>query len=384
MPELTQKQFHSIVGRNQGPELLDTIAFAALGQPFMHQNVNLNRPLASFDLVWKGRIVIGVAPYTVVSAEAPVNILQEMILRGTHTTYNSQTPIDMTGAMAFVWPRLFGLRGSSCYINGVRQPDPNVPYQQVGATFGNVGTYDVEIHYNIPVTPMMPFSSKLALIPFLYYQKDWRDTLMFQFKFGDLSSFGTPGGGTTVTFSGFGSGAGTPQLFVMANYEILGPIEGMVASALVIRNSNVLTTPMQTSGNNQLIQLLQKLQTANILLKTGSILAGTSAGVQVFQTLSDTILEQTQIIVDTKPVRNNSLNAAQKEYAGFSYRTIMPQGFLNFPFTEGGSPLTRYRGDLLSGGAQFKIVSNVLTSGAQQAAEVVQEEYIGDPDIVAG
>lgn len=379
---LTPKQFHSIALRNQGPELLDTIQFTALGQPFMHQNVNLNRPLASFDIVWRGRVVIAGANYTVISAEAPMNIIQEMILKGTHTRYNAQTPIDLTGAMAFAWPRLFGLRGSVCYINGVRQPFPDAPYQQVGGTFGNIGTYDIEIHYNIPVGPFMPFSSKGSLIPFMYYQADWRDTLMWQFKFGDQTSFGTPAGATTVTFSGFGSGAGSPQVFVEANYEILGPLEKMVSSALVIRNSQVLTNPITTTGNNQLIQLLQKLQTANVVLKAGSILAGTSAGVQVFSTLSDLILDQTQIIVDTKPVRNVTNNFAQKEYAGLCYRTIMPQGFLNFPFTEGGSPLTRYRADLLSGGAQFKIVSSILSTGAQQALETVQEEFIGDPDIV--
>ena len=369
----------SLLGRNQGPELFFQQTFSTLQSPIIPKNINLNRPMERIHIVWRGRVTIGVANYTAVAAEAPATIIQRIVLRGTHTRFGSLTPIDMTGATAFSWVRMFRQRSNSLLINGVRQPEPNVPYQQVGATFGNVGTYDLEIHYSIPLVPVLGTNSKISTVPFLYMNQDWNDTLQLQLFFGDQTSFGTPNAGTTVAFSAFGSGAGSPLVSIFTNYEILGPLAPTISPAVVLRSSQTVTAPVAAASNNQRLVLLQKQKTTNIMVKSGTLLANSSAGVSVFGALSDVLLEQTQIIVDNKPVRNNFNNFAEKEYAGFAFNTVLPQGYLNFTFVESMQPLTYYRGDLLAGGSTFELDTNVLTTNAANAVEIIQEQVIGDP-----
>jgi hypothetical protein len=376
---LSVRSLASILGRNQGPELFFQQSFNTLQSPIIPKNISLNRPMDRIHLVWRGRVVIAGANYTAVAAEAPMTIMQRIRLTGTHTRLGALTPLDLTGAMAFCWARMFRQRTSSCYINGVRQPEPNVPFAQVGATFGNIGTYDLEIHYDIPLVPVLPVGAKLTGVPFMFFQQDWQDTLQLQLFFGDATSFGTPAGGTTVTFSAYGSGAGNPLVSIFTNYEILGPLANSVSAAAVIRSSQTVTAPVSAIANNVRLQLLQKQKTLNIVFKTGILLAGSSPGVQVFGSLNDTMLEMTQPVVDNKPIRNNFNNFAAKEYVGFAFDTVMPQGYGNFTFVDSINPLTYYRADLLAGGSTFELDSNVTSNTAGQAVEIVQEQVFGSP-----
>jgi hypothetical protein len=149
----------------------------------------------------------------------------------------------------------------------------------------------------------------------------------------------------------------------------------------VIRNTQNVPQSQITSAASTLqrLQLLQKQKTTNILLKSGALAAGTSAGVSVYSTLSDLIFQQTQVIVDNKPVKNNFLNAAFKEYSGYAFDARQPQGYLAFPFIDSMNPLTAYPADQLAGGSVFELDSQVLTGGATNFAEVIQEMYLGVP-----
>lgn len=380
----TARDLASILGRNQGPELFFQQAFTADQSPIIPKNINVNRPLERLHIVWRGRVVIAGGNYTAVAAEAPQTILQRIRLTGTHQRFGSLTPVDMTGATAFALGRMTRFRGSSLYINGIRQNELGVPLSQAGATFGNNGTYDLEIHYVIPMGPILSVSSKIATVPFLWMNADWGDTLQLQLFFGDNTSFGTPAAGTTTTFTAFGSGAGSPLVTIFTNYEILGPLASSISPAVVIRSEQSQTAPVAANGNAVRIQLLQKQKTTNIFVKTGTILAGTAAGISVFGSLSDAILDMTQPVVDNKPIRNNFNNFAMKEYVGYAFDTVMPQGYLNFTFLDAQNPLTYYRGDLLAGGSTFELDSNVIGGGAGVTANVLQEQVIGDPGSMAG
>ena len=376
---LTARNIGSLLGRNQGPELFFQQQFLALQSPVIPKNINLNRPMERLHIIWKGHVSITGANYDAIAAEAPQTIIQRIRLTGTHKVFNALVPFDMSGATTFTWTRMFRQRSCSLYINGVRQPEPNVPFFQVGPTFGNIGEYDLEIHYDIPLTPILPPSSKLGGVPFLFMEGDWADTLQLQLFFGDQTSFGTPDAGTIVKFSAFGSMEGTPLVTILANYEILGPLAGQIQGAVVIRNEQVNIAPVAAAGQNLQLQLLQKQKTLNVLVKSGILLTASSAGVSVFASLTDALLEQTQIQVDNKPVKNNFLNAAAKEYGGYAFDTILPEGYLNFPFDDSTNPLTYYRGDLVAGGSTFNIVTQVLASAANQAVTVVQEQVYGTP-----
>jgi hypothetical protein len=379
--EYTSAQLAQILGRNQGSELFFQQPFVALTSPFINKPMNVTRPWQALHMIWRGRVTIGVANFAVVAAEAPQTILQRVRLTGAHRVFGSVVPIDMTGATMFAWTRLFRLRSPSLIINGVRQPDPNVPFGQIGSTFGNVGTYDLEIHYYLPLVPILSEGSKLASIPYMYMGADWGDSLQLQLFMGDGTSFGTLGVGTTVGFTAFGSGAGTPTITVNQIFEILGPLSKNIIPGLVVRSSQNIVAGMGAAGNTLQIALLQKKKTLNIMLKTGLLLAGTSAGVQVFSTLLDNMLEMTQPTVDNKPIRNNSNNFAAKEHGGYVFGTVLPQGYLNFPFDDSMSPLTAYRGDLIDGASTFQLQTNVLTTNAAQDVEILQEQVLGEASI---
>jgi hypothetical protein len=378
---LTVRQVASLLGRNQGPEFFFQQSWTALGQVVIPKAVNLNRPLERIHMVWQGRIVIGTGNMTTVGAESVQGLIQNIKLNGTHAAFKALTPINLSGQTAFAWPKLFRPRGGSIYINAALQDNLGIPAGfSTAAIFGNTGTYDVEIHYDIPLIPVLPAAAKIAAVPFLYQQKDWGDTLQIQLAFADATTLGTAG--TAVfTFSAFGSGAGTPQVFLFTNYEILGALAESVQSAVVIRNAQAVPggTITATSSTLQRLQLLQKQKTTNVLLKSGLSQPATSAGVSAYITLSDGIFQQTQIIVDNKPVRNNFLNAAYKEYAGYSFDARLPQGYLPFSFIDSMNPLTAYPADQLAGGSVFELDSQIATAGATNTAEIVQEQYLGNP-----
>lgn len=381
---LTVRQVASLLGRNQGPEFFFQQPWTALNNVVIPKAINLNRPLERVHMVWQGRIAITVANMSPVYVESVQNMIQTFKLTGTHAAFKALTPINLTGADAFAWPKLFRPRGSSIYVNGARSENLDIPAGFPAAT-GFLGTtagspYDTEVHYDIPLVPVLPSATKVSVVPFLYQQKDWGDTLQIFLTFADNTALGTVGTSVT-TFTAFGSASGTPQLFLMTNYEILGALAESISSAVVIRNTQNIPQANITSASATLsrLQLLQKQKTTNVLVKSGALAAGTSAGVTVYSTLSDLIFQQTQIIVDNKPIRNNFLNAAYKEYAGYSFDARLPQGYLPFSFIDSMNPLTAYPADQLAGGSTFEIDSQVLTGGATNFAEIIQEQYLGVP-----
>lgn len=381
---LTVRQVASLLGRNQGPEFFFQQPWTALNNVVIPKAINLNRPLERVMLDWQGRIAVGTANISPVFPESIQNLIQTFKLTGTHAAFKAITPINLTGADAFAWPKLFKPRGNTTYVNSARCDNLDIPAGFPTGT-GFLGTtagspYDTEVIWSIPLTPVLPVAAKVSLVPFLYQQKDWGDTLQIFLTFADATALGTLGT-AVVTFSAFGSGTGTPQLYLFTNYEILGALAESISSAVVVRNTQNVPQSQITSAASTLqrLQLLQKQKTTNILLKSGLLASGTSAGVSVYSALADNIFQQTQVIVDNKPVRNNFLNSAYKEYAGYSFDARLPQGYFPFSFIDSMNPLTAYPADQLAGGSVYELDSQVLTGNAANFAEVIQEMYLGVP-----
>jgi hypothetical protein len=377
------------LGRNQGPEFFTSVTHTsgAVNTVLIPKNLSLNRPLEAILVRWTGRVVVGVANYTTVAAEAPSTIINQIKINGTFKG-TALTPIQLSGATAYAWARMFGLRGSSTYItNGgvtTRVADPTVPYSMAGATFGNTGTYDIDVWYMIPTWPIVPQSNRArASVPYYWLPKDWADSLQITLGLGDKTSFGTPAGGTTVTFSAFGGGTGDPSVQVFTRYAILGTLRDGFRSACVIRNEQTITSGVTGVASNLRLTPLQKQKTTNILLKSGVNLTGVSSGVQVFSTLNDTTFDRTLIVVDNKFIRNNQTNLAAKESVGFQYNTIEPQGYLPFTFIDSGTPRTAFRADLptvVGAGSSFELDTDIIAANANTQANVVQEMIFADVD----
>lgn len=397
MPPLSPRDVASVVGRVQAPELFATIPFAPGESPYIQRTFNLTRPCESLHFVLRFRATFVNASQTINAAEAPQSILQRLRITGTHRVWSQLTPVDLTGATMFAWNRLFQNRGNSVYMstNGgavQRLPDLSTPIQTLvpGVTFGKQNdTYDIEIHWDLPVGPMFPPSVKGPGIPFLWYPQDWADTIQIQAFFGDASSFGSirADGGATgdVEFTAYGSNSGSGTFSVYASYEILSSVADAVQSAVIVRSTQQVTSQVSAIATFTQLQQLQKQKTLNVILKAGQYFTtGLLPGVQVFEVLSDTLLARTQIVVDNKPIRNNQDNMGQKEYMARQFSSMIPQGYLGFTFDESLIPLTYFRGDNLPGGSNFALMSDITETDSANAVEFVQEQVFGEPAVNFG
>lgn len=375
--------FAAYLGRNQGPELFHVQAVTPNTQTLIPKVLSISRPLEAILIRWTGRVAITVNNYDAVSAEGPQTILNRIRIFGTYKGV-SLTPIDITGATAFVWPRLFQNRGNTMTIGGVRQAEPGQPFNQIPLNFGNIGVYDLDIWYLVPTWPMVALATRAQnIVPYCWQPRDWNDSLQVQINTGDATSLGTPNAASVTTFSAYGVGTGTPSIRIYTRYLTLGPLRTGFRSACVVRNENTITAGLTAAANNVRLAVLTKQKTTSLVIKTGRLLAGTTAGISVFSDLRDGLLDITQILNDNRPVRNNQDNLTFKEHAGMQFDTVLPEGYLTMPFVDSQSPRTAYRGDLpqvVAPGASFELVSNIIESNAASAVNLVQEQIVADAD----
>lgn len=376
----------SVLGRDTAPELFfqQNVALTAAGGALrvnLPRTLNLNRPVADIFLSLRGRINVTVANYAAVAPEAMQNLLQNIQIQGIHKDYGNLTPINMSGATAFMWPAMFGARGSgTSLINGVYAPFP-AARPMVSNFAGTIGTYDFITIWRLPVVPLLGQgnSAKRQQTNFLWTADDWADSLQTQLTFGDASALGDPTG-ATVTFTGFGSASGSPIMALHLNYSLLSQFAGLVRSGVVVRTEQP-TAQQQTALTTQaVLQTLQKQITPNLLIKTGTIqTTGLTGGISTLATLSDFQLDRTQVIVDNKPVRNNQDNIVSKAFTEAYWGSCVPEGYFLFTFDEGQSALLSYRGDGLAGGSQFQVQSDVIAASANNRQTYIQEMIYGGP-----
>jgi hypothetical protein len=337
----------------------------------------LSRPAESIVITLALRVTVANNAMTAVFPEAPQTLLQQVQLNGTHRDFGALTPWQVSGATVFALPLWFQQTGNDLLINGVLAARPGRPF--VSPFTGLVGTHDMLITWNLPLGPIMGIgqSTKRDLASFLYHGEDWGDTLRMQLLFGDASALGTPNAPGDVVLSGPG-GVGNPLVSIGINYSILGPFANALDNGIVVRNEQTFTQ-FVTAGVRQRIGQLQKQITSNVVTKTGTAAAGLTAGVTAFGALVDTQFDQTQVIVDNKPVKFNQNNPMMKSYVDRMFACVTPEGYLNLTFVDGQNPSLAYRGDQISGAAAFELRSDILTSGATQVQTMLQEMIWGGP-----
>lgn len=376
----------SILGRFTGPELFfsQNVALTAAGGPLrvnLPRTLNLNRPVADVFISLRGRINVTVGPYTSVGPEAMQNLLQNIQIQGIHKDFGNITPIQMSGATAFLWPSMFQPRGNgTSLINGVYQAFP-AGRPMVSNFTGAVGTYDFVTIWRLPVGPWLGQGQavKRQYTNFLWMAKDWADTLQTQLTFGDATALGDTTG-ATVTFTAFQSATGSPLMSIHLNYSLLTQFEGLVRSGVAVRTEQPTAQQQTALTTAAVLQTLQKQITPNLLVKTGTITGtGVTAGIDRFDTLTDFQLDRTQITVDNKPVRNNQDNIVFKADQEAYWSTIVPEGYFLLSFVEGQNALLSYRGDGLAGGSQFQVQSDVIAASANNRQRFIQEMILGGP-----
>ncbi len=384
---------NTMIGREQGPELFwqQTTTLAAPTTIQIPRFVNLNRPLESIRVTLRGRLALATYDYSAVAPEHFFNLLQQFQLNGIHRKYGNVTPIRQHGANIATQPVMFTPDGdkntSVLIVNGVLARNTGLPYAlvneaNVNVFLGTTGTspWDFEIIWTIPLGPIFPPSAGDSQrdVSFLYQPQDWADSLQITLQLGDKTSLGTPQASSAVTWTAFGSGSGSPSLEVHNNYAILGAFANQVLGGFVVRSESDFNSNTAVASGSRLA-LLQHQITSNVTIKSGINLTGTTSGVSVYASLSDTQLANTRLNVDNKPIRDNRNNMIAKFYGAQQFAAMQPQGWLNFSFVDSQNPLTAYRGDGLAGGSVFELVSDIASSNANNRQTLIQEMYYGGP-----
>lgn len=382
---VSRKQFTAQLGRNGATELLATNAptMAAAATFQMGNFVTIDRPVVGFMLRSSGRLVVGTAAYTTGVPESFPNLVQRVFVQGQHVIWGNTTPWDISGSTLFSLPLAFQARGNTFLSSTTRQGDPGMPFVTTAnlITTPATGTIDYDVYYWMPCGPYLGASpsSKRYQLDFMWRPEDWNGPLIFNVGMSDNTALGTPAGGTTTTWTAFGAATGTPSLQLFAVYSQLGKARfGYIpgSNPIMIRNEQSAPTLLIAVTSQQtLLAQLQSYITTNIVVKSGILLTGTSAGVQAFASLSDVQLDQTSVLIGNRYLKNTGSNLAMKSYDGMWMNTTPPQGYFCLPFTESGNPMTALRADDPSMGinANLQIKTAVLTASANNRQQYLQE-----------
>lgn len=378
--------------RTTGPQQFFTQTFSTLSTFNIPKNIPLLLPLAHIIIQFHGRITVGTSFTAGVSPEAPQTLLQQVQIKGTHSTLGFLTPVQMSGASLFAMNRLFGNRGNAFFsttASGVQtlQPELTSP-MGIGTAFYSTtggdgsGHYDTDIFWVIPTYPYGVADADALL--YLWNAQAWGQTLQMQLTTGDQTSIGTTG---AATFTAYGSNSGSPVINILLDYVQMSALQNSVWQAVSVKNVYTINSVLQSNANNVRLQLLQNQRTANVVLKTGTLLGSTSAGVSVFGSLSDAICEQTQIYANNNPIRNLQVNMCSKEFYAQRFNGGLIQGYLPISFVDSWpaiNPHLAYKGEKLPGGAQLEVRSNVVGAAGTNQGEVIQDMIYGAPVVAGG
>ena len=373
-----------VLGRTQGPVQFDTAAptFAAVTTVRPNRALDATVPIKAIAIRLAGRLVIGTADYTTDGLEIPQNLVQRIRLRGRHVTYGAQTLIDMSGATAYMWPRLFQSQGAFKYSGAaVNSLDPAETIPLAAGAAMDISTIEFDIWYYLPMYPMLgpgPYEPRWTA-PYYLRAEDWGSSLQLEIDLADNTGLGDPAATTTTTFTAYGSAAGTPALEIYTIHSLLGPFAKIPGRGFVLRSEDPAPTFRVAAGTNLSLVQLRKQITTNILVKTFDVIpTGISAGVVTADVASDRHLNRTKVVLNNKYLRDTEDNRSVKVIGSMDWNTIHPEGYLLFSFVDSKNPLTALRTDLSEG--MFEIRTDVLaavTADSQQ--HITQEIIVGGP-----
>jgi hypothetical protein len=211
--------------------------------------------------------------------------------------------------------------------------------------------------------------------------EEWKDSVQITATFptqvgGAVAGpLGTGAAGTTVTFSAYGSGAGTPVVDVYSLPIIMGlDLKDGVLPGLLTRVSSPINTILQTAGTGVTLINMQKQPTTRVFVKSG---AGTAP--PAFASLNDTNVTASGIVLGAnRNVRNVVDVFSHKQLNADTYQRKFVQGYYFFDFMESGNPDSAYPGQDIGDGATFQLVANVAGLANAQGI-IIQEQSLHTP-----
>ena len=388
---MLNRQQLSDIYRPVGPKsVLTNIAWSSGGSTTLTQAVDLSLPIRGFRLTFKGRVVIGTAGFTTPAPEGFLNLISSIIIQGTNARQQGNLTLwNIDLASLFVIQNFFAFRGAAYYsINSgtgetlLAPPTTPMPttYNPVGAT----GTFDFRIVVDIPFHPFQSnaFGKEPLTIPqFLVRNEEWKDSLQVVLGYGAQAGGGATGvlgvsaAGTTITYTSYGSGSGTPTIDLESLPVMMGTgLKDAILPGVISRVATPVTSAMQSAGTGIPLLNMQKQPTPRIFFKQG-----TSTVQPAFQTLTDTNATQLGVqLGQNRNVRNVLDIFKHKLQQCDVYSRDAIQGYVMFDFMDQGNPDSAYPGQDVGDGATLQVTGNV-TGAANALALLVQEQVLQQP-----
>ncbi len=382
-----------------------TTAASGGGQFTLTQALDLSLPIRGLRFVIKGRIVVGTAAFTSVNPEGLLNLISTIFIQGTNARQQGNLTLwNIDLATAWVIQRIMGPAGAAFMfitppgggaLTAVPTPTTPFPSGAVGSNpyfQGSTGTYDFIIGLDLPFHPHQSNSygrEPLTVPQYLVRNEEWKDSVQIQVigatqAGNSTGALGVAAATTTLTYTAFGSGAGTPTVDIYSLPVLMGlNLKDQILPGVLSRVSTAITGAVQSAGNNVAVLNLQKQPTPRIYFKMGT---GTVA--PAFASLIDTQANGPQatgpstlgvLLGGNRNVRNKVDIMAHKMQFPDIYLREPVQGYSIMDFMEQGNPDSAYPGQDIGDGATFQLVADILGTTANGFALGVQEQILHQP-----
>jgi hypothetical protein len=341
-------------------------------------------------MVFRGRYVIGTANFTTFNPEGVLNLISNVTIQGVNARQQGNITLwSIDLATLFSLSHMFAYRGSS-YVSinsGTGETIsaiPSTPFPATGFGSGTIGTYDFRIVIDFPFHPfeMNGYGNQPFAIPgFLARNEEWKDSLQIQMTYGAQAGLGATGvlgasaGTSTIVFSSYGSGAGTPTVDLYSLPIMSGlDIKDSIIPGVLSRVSSPVTASVQAAGTNVPFFNLQKQPTPRIFAKVG-----VSTVSPAFSALSDTNITALGILLGgNRNVRNKVDIWTHKLQHVDIYDRDPIQGYLLMDFIDQGNFDSSFPGQDIGDGATYQLVGDAA-GVANALLLVIQEQLLHAP-----
>jgi hypothetical protein len=385
------RQHLADIYRPAGPKQIVTgLAWSQGGTQTLTQQVDLSLPIRGFRFAFSGRVVIGTAGFTSANPEGFLNLIPSIIIQGTNARQQGNLTLwNIDLATLWVLQNFFAYRGAAYYsINSgtgeVELAPPTLPMPASYAPITATGTYDFRIVLDIPFHPFQSngFGKEPLTVPqFLVRNEEWKDSIQILLGFGTQAGggatgvLGTSAATTTITYSAYGSGSGSPSIAISSLPVLMGTtLKDQILPGVISRVSTPITSAMQSAGTGVPLLNLQKQPTPRIYFKQG-----VSTVTPAFSSLTDTNVTTLGVQLGQNRNIRNAIDIFQhKLQQADVYSRDLIQGYTMFDFMDQGNPDSAYPGQDIGDGATLQVTGNV-TGVANAIALIVQEQVLQQP-----
>jgi hypothetical protein len=201
---------------------------------------------------------------------------------------------------------------------------------------------------------------------------------------------------TPSIFTSYGSGAGNPTVDILTERPLLSKkIASQVRPGVTFRVQNfsqptaAVSTGVASNGV-KVGDLTVGKDTTRIMLKAGTAVAGVTAGVVAYSSVTDAIFTRTVVAMDNRQLRfgNSNSDPTMMDYASRMYGRTIPVGYRMLDFVSGigtgtANPKAAFQSSQLTAARKFEVDADVSVVAGTQIAEFIQEMLLGRPALLA-